>query len=275
MPVPASIDELSTTASDNYPAGTEQVFPNLDNYLRFHAACLAQLRDRLDSEGLPLASVMWWGGARASMPARFAPMDGQPLSRATYSALWAMVSGGGYPLITDAAWVGDAGARASFSSGDGATTFRMPDLNGKQGGIGAVTVRGDGTFSAAAPGRMQDGQNLSHGHAASASQEGAHGHSVYGSTSADGAHQHDSAWGENAGAGGAPFGISGRVGHGARTHDWDNAGYLTSASGAHAHSFSGTASAAGSHTHSIGIAAAGGDEARMKSATGAWVMRVL
>lgn len=264
MPVPASIDELSPTESANYPAGTEQVFPNLDNYLRFHAACLAQLRDRLDSEGLPLASVMWWGGVRASMPARFAPMDGQPLSRATYSALWAMVSSGGYPLITDAAWVGDAGARASFSSGDGATTFRMPDLNGKQGGIGAVTVRGDGTFSAAVPGRIQDGQNLSHGHGASASQDGAHGHSVSGSTTSDGAHGHS-----------IPTGDYGNYGaYAMRQSEYVVQGGATSGSGAHSHSFAGSAAAAGSHTHSIGIAADGGNETRMKSATGAWVMRV-
>lgn len=264
MPVPASIDELSPTASANYPLGTEQVFPNLDNYLRFHAACLAQLRDRLDSEGLPLASVMWWGGVRASMPARFAPMDGQPLSRATYSALWAMVSSGGYPLITDAAWVGDAGARASFSSGDGATTFRMPDLNGKQGGIGATTVRGDGSYSAGAAGRIQDGQNLSHAHGASASQEGAHGHSVSGSTTSDGAHGHS-----------IPTGDYGSYGaYAMRQSEYVVQGGATSGSGAHSHSFAGSAAAAGSHTHSIGIAADGGNETRMKSATGAWVMRV-
>ena len=265
MPVPASIDDLSPTASANYPLGTEQVFPNLDNYLRFHAACLAQLRDRLDSEGLPLASVMWWGGARASMPARFAPMDGQPLSRATYSALWAMVSAGGYPLITDAAWVGDVGARASFSSGDGATTFRMPDLNGKQGGIGAVTVRGDGTFSAAAPGRMQDGQNLSHGHGASLSQDGAHTHSISGSTSADGGHSH---------------GVPDNDSHTGSGNAFDSGGngpfrYVpTTSEGVHSHSVSGAASAAGSHLHAITVAVDGGSEARMKSATGAWVMRV-
>lgn len=265
MPVPASIDELSPTASANYPLGTEQVFPNLDNYLRFHAACLAQLRDRIDAEGLPLASVMWWGGARASMPARFVPMDGQPLSRATYPALWAMVSAGGYPLITDAAWIGDAGARASFSSGDGATTFRMPDLNGKQGGIGAVTVRGDGTFSAAAPGRMQDGQNLSHAHGASASQDGAHGHSVSGTTSTDGYHTH-----------GVPDNDS-HPGQGPAFDSGYNAPFRyldTTGAGSHAHSVSGNAAAAGSHTHGISIAENGGNEARMKSATGAWVMRV-
>lgn len=265
MPVPASIDELSTTASANYPLGTEQVFPNLDNYLRFHAACLAQLRDRLDSEGLPLASVMWWGGARASMPARFAPMDGQPLSRATYPALWAMVSAGGYPLITDAAWVGDAGARASFSSGDGATTFRMPDLNGKQGGIGAATVRGDGSYSAGAAGRMQDGQNLSHAHSASAAQDGAHGHQFSGVTSGAGGHSHyDGSYYRVYLSGGGQDGwAAGNANNRA-----------TSYVGDHAHAFSGTTASAGTHMHAITVAVDGGAEARMKSATGAWVMRV-
>ena len=255
MPVPASIDELSPTASANYPLGTEQVFPNLDNYLRFHAACLAQLRDRLDSEGLPLASVMWWGGARASMPARFVPMDGQPLSRATYPALWAMVSAGGYPLISDAAWVGDVGARASFSSGDGATTFRMPDLNGKQGGIGAVTVRGDGTFSAAAPGRMQDGQNLSHGHGLTIDAAGSHVHGVNDPGHAHGGAAVQAPAGVNyVGPGGNPY-FGGRTGtDGAGTGIW--------------------LSAAGHHGHGGSISADGGNEARMKSATGAWVMRV-
>ena len=265
MPVPASINELSAIPASNYPAGSEPVFPNLDNYLRAHASFIAQLRDRLNAEGLPLAAVLWWGGARASIAARFAPMDGQPLSRATYPALWAMVSAGGYPLITDAAWVGDVGARASFSSGDGATTFRMPDLNGKQGGIGAVTVRGDGTFSAAAPGRIQDGQNLSHAHGASASQDGAHGHSVSGFTSTDGYHTHGVPDSDYYHGQGPAFDSGSKA----------PLRYLdTTGAGSHAHSFSGNASAAGSHTHGISIAENGGNEARMKSATGAWVMRV-
>lgn len=265
MPVPASIDDLSPTASANYPLGTEQVFPNLDNYLRFHAACLAQLRDRLNAEGLPLASVMWWGGARSAMPARFAAMDGQILSRSAYPALWAMVQGGGYPVVSEAAWSGDASQRASFSVGDGATDFRMPDLNGKQGGIGAVTVRGDGIYSMDAPGRMQDGQNLSHGHGASASQEGAHTHSISGSTSADGSHSH---------------GIPDNDSYPGSGNAFDSGGngpfrYVqTTNEGTHFHSVSASASAAGSHLHTITVAVDGGSEARMKSATGAWVMRV-
>ena len=42
MAVPTSITDLSSTASSNSPAGTEAVLPNLDNYLRAHAAFIAQ-----------------------------------------------------------------------------------------------------------------------------------------------------------------------------------------------------------------------------------------
>jgi len=42
MPVPA-ITDLSTTAASNSPAGADAVFPNLDDYLRAHAAFIAQL----------------------------------------------------------------------------------------------------------------------------------------------------------------------------------------------------------------------------------------
>lgn len=61
MPVPASIDELSANPADNYPGGSEQVFPNLDDYLRFHAACIAQLRDELQVIGIP------WLGSRGGV----------------------------------------------------------------------------------------------------------------------------------------------------------------------------------------------------------------
>lgn len=45
MPVPASINDLSTTAASNSPGGGENPFPDLDNYLRAHAAFIAALRD--------------------------------------------------------------------------------------------------------------------------------------------------------------------------------------------------------------------------------------
>lgn len=47
MAVPTIIGDLSTTPGLNAPAGGEDVFPQLDNYLRTHAAFIAQLRDAL------------------------------------------------------------------------------------------------------------------------------------------------------------------------------------------------------------------------------------
>lgn len=42
MPVPSTITDLSATAASNSPAATDAVFPDLDNYLRAHAALIRQ-----------------------------------------------------------------------------------------------------------------------------------------------------------------------------------------------------------------------------------------
>ncbi len=57
MPVPNSIDDLEPVPADNYPAGSEPVFPNLDNYLRAHAAFIAQLRDLLGTAGTDIETI--------------------------------------------------------------------------------------------------------------------------------------------------------------------------------------------------------------------------
>jgi hypothetical protein len=50
MPVPASITELSSSPGSNFPAGSES--PALvDDYLRFHASCIAILRDLIPNPG--------------------------------------------------------------------------------------------------------------------------------------------------------------------------------------------------------------------------------
>lgn len=43
MPVPSVIGDLDTTASNNSPSGSEAVGTNADNYIRAHAAFIAQL----------------------------------------------------------------------------------------------------------------------------------------------------------------------------------------------------------------------------------------
>lgn len=267
MPVPNSIDELSTNPAENYPAGTEPVFPNLDNYIRFHAACIASLRDEVAAGGLPLAGSMWWGGARSKIRANLKPVDGDVLQRANYPALWQFVSTGGYPLVSETDWLADKAKRASFSSGDGATTFRMPDLNGKQANsIGAVVLRGDGAMSAGQPGLLQDSQNKQHTHGATTSQSGAHTHPVSGATSADGGHSHGVGSDYRVALAGGGWDGWAAGSHGNRS---------SSAAGSHSHAVTGTAASSGGHTHDVTVSSSGGEEARMMAATGCYVMRVI
>ena len=50
MPVPSSINDLSTTAASNSPSGGENPFPDLDNHIRADRSFIAQLRDgKLDA----------------------------------------------------------------------------------------------------------------------------------------------------------------------------------------------------------------------------------
>lgn len=54
MPVPSRITDLSGTAADNYPSGSENVGPNLDNYLRGIQAAVA---GDLSAKGADIASA--------------------------------------------------------------------------------------------------------------------------------------------------------------------------------------------------------------------------
>lgn len=45
MPIPTLITDLSTTAATNSPSGSDNVFPDLDNYLRAQSAFIASIRD--------------------------------------------------------------------------------------------------------------------------------------------------------------------------------------------------------------------------------------
>lgn len=51
MAVPTSITELSTTAASNSPSGSENVFPNLDDYLRATSSFIASIRDNSSTNG--------------------------------------------------------------------------------------------------------------------------------------------------------------------------------------------------------------------------------
>lgn len=73
--------------------------------------------------------------------------DGQLLNRADWPELWAyaqMLS-----PISDSDWLADPLKRGQYSTGNGTTTFRVPDRNGVQtGSISGLYARGDGGNSA-------------------------------------------------------------------------------------------------------------------------------
>lgn len=263
MPVPNSIDDLSTVPTNNSPSGSEQVFPQLDDYLRMHASCIAQLRDLVSLAAPEVGVVKFWGGVRTYIPKHNLPPDGQILNRADYPKLWELLSAGGLPMITDSAWLATPTKRTSFSSGNGATTFRMPDYNGKsENAIGSVTLRGDGASSAGESGVIQDSQNASHTHTATVSSNGIHTHGV-----TDSGHTHNTQVGFN----------NGGDGWGDGAIDTGNAYTFVTAGQVGSVTWSGSnigIQQSGDHNHVVTIANSGGTEARAKVATGVWVMRV-
>lgn len=116
---------------------------------------------------VPLFSVQWWGGKRSAIPAGYIPGDGQTVSRALYTDVTANVVAM-MGTITDASWVATTTLRGNWATGDGSTTWRVPDLNGKSlSTAGAPFLRGDGTLSAAIQGTIQTDAFQGHYHKAS------------------------------------------------------------------------------------------------------------
>ena len=83
-------------------------------------------------EGIPTATIVPWSSA--SVPTGFLECNGQAVSRSTYAALFAIVS-------------------TTYGSGDGASTFNVPNLQdnvamGKSGTKALASTGGANTVSA-------------------------------------------------------------------------------------------------------------------------------
>lgn len=112
---------------------------NLDVYSKTESNFLA----------LPLGTPIWHNGTRLTIDDGYASYDGQLLNRADFPTLWAKVQSK-FVVINDTDWLSDPKKRAAYSSGDGETTFRMPDLNGfLSDSIKGLFLRGDGNGSIA------------------------------------------------------------------------------------------------------------------------------
>lgn len=113
--------------------------------------------------GILVASVPT--GAIMNFPATTAPSGflvagGQLVSRATYAALWTFAQASGN-LVSDSTWTG--GQYGSFSSGDGSTTFRLPQYGGY---FLRSLDNGNGIDPSRAIGTVQQNQNQTHTHTA-------------------------------------------------------------------------------------------------------------
>lgn len=94
--------------------------------------------------------------SRSFISAGFVAYDGQELDRQTFPDAWEQINAGRVPVIDEAEWWDNPGKRGCFTRGNGSTTFRMPDYNGKSpNSLGALFMRGDGALSAGVAGAIQ------------------------------------------------------------------------------------------------------------------------
>lgn len=92
-----------------------------------------------------IGATQWWNGSRAALPAGFLPTDGQLCNRADYPDLATLIENSIVNTVSDEEWLADPKKRGNYSTGDGSTTFRLPDINGAQeGSIKGLFIRGDG-----------------------------------------------------------------------------------------------------------------------------------
>ncbi|EDY2030052.1 tail fiber domain-containing protein [Salmonella enterica] len=131
-----------------------------DGTAPYDAVTVRQLQSVTAGQGATMNGVMnnfigaveWFNGSRTQLPAGYIAADGQLLSRTDPATidLWTAVDKGFLLSNSEALWMnsGDPGAenknRGRYSMGDGATTFRVPDLNGTSAdGVAAAFLRGD------------------------------------------------------------------------------------------------------------------------------------
>lgn len=155
--------------------------------------------------GVPSGAVMSF--AMSSCPTGWLKANGAAVSRVTYASLFTAIG-------------------TTFGTGDGSTTFNVPELRGE-------FIRGlddaRGIDASRALGSAQSSQNLAHTHTGTADSAGAHTHSESGSVTSSPAYN-----GGSPGSSGPRFGTT-------------------------------TTGSAGAHTHTLTINSDGGTEARPRN----------
>ena len=171
MPVPSTIDDLSPTPGSNYPAGSESP-AGIDDYLRFHAACIAQERDALG----PLltgsvntaATIRALLGVPATADVAEPPGVMKQFAGATAPSGWLLCNGAAVSRTTYANLFSAIGT--AFGTGDGVTTFNVPNAQNR------VLVGAGGLYSRGATGGSKDAVVVAHTHTGSTNTTGEHQH---------------------------------------------------------------------------------------------------
>lgn len=112
---------------------------NTDDLYTAIKACIQRLA------GNAVSQVVWFP-CREVIAAGYIAADGQEVLRSSAPALVARLDD--LPTVSDATWVADKTKRASYSLGDGSTTFRYPDYNGTYSGDVRLFLSGDGANAA-------------------------------------------------------------------------------------------------------------------------------
>lgn len=239
---------------------------------------------------LPLGVPVPFIGSQSVVPSNCVLLMGQTVSRASYPALAAFALASGV-IVDDATWLAQPMHRTKFSSGDGASTIRLPDLRGESI-YGADLGRGirSGNIGDWLAGDMQP-----HSHGATTDAQGSHNHT--GTTDSQGAHNHGGQTGA-AGAHNHANGVFSRLLRppyvGSITgSDTTNSGdeqavgggdsgdiapapdhvHGIPVDGSHFHNLN--VNAAGVHVHGVTVASAGGSETRQRGTNYPYIMRVL
>ncbi len=230
--------------------------------------------------GMPIGVPVPWMGATSTIPATCVVLMGQTLDRNLYplAAAHALASG---IIVPDADWLAQAIHRTKFSTGDGISTFRVPDLRG-EAIYGADLGRG---VRSAGIADWLAGELLAHVHAASTDLQGSHSHT--GTTDTQGYHAHGGGTAYagdhnhttgmqsqslNAHFGGEPLDPSDRSGNAMVTSTNGGHVHAINGDGSHAHNLS--VNAAGSHSHNVTVNSAGGLETRQRGTGYPFIMRV-
>jgi microcystin-dependent protein len=182
MALITTLAACSTNEALNGPAGTD-LPSTLDDQIRYALRFIAELRDGM---AIPAGQVAAF--VTQTAPSGWLKLNGGMYSRTTYARLWAFAAGAGN-ICTEAQW--SSGYFGLFTTGDGASSFRVPDFRG-------VFLRGldegRGLDISRAMGLYQDHANVFHDHAL---YDPGHAHAVYdpghvhsGVTDIQGSHSH-------------------------------------------------------------------------------------